>query len=453
MKNKIFTYNFSIQGKGHKKNNIPCQDYSATEFIGDKLVIGAIADGIGSAKHSDIAAKMAVTEVIRFVKENLPHNIYDKNLMYALMMLAFSSALKKIQIYSKENNISMDELDTTLDVAVYDGKTIIIYGHVGDSGIMALNEWGEYVHITKQHKGEEHNQTSPLAHVGSWVFGDYRNETLNSVIMATDGMLEKALCFPNINKVQPYDYYIPALTFFADPDIFMQNPEFSTEEGKEAIISHIEEFITARNDYNSDKFYNTYFYAIQKKFPEKSEEDIYDILRTFVKYNMPVTLTRQVTDDKTILAMVNIENEHSEPLPENSYHDIDWLKLNNIEFPDKNFKEEEKEEKTESEEKKYEYSEPDVSSQETDTRGKKTDTGMVSKIKETISGTKVSETKKKDIPADNAVKNTSDTEMVSKVSDTVKDIVDIADIVVITRKQINIDIPIYSTDINDSKDK
>lgn len=354
MINDIFTYNFSIQGKGHIKKEIPCQDYSETAFINDKIVIGVIADGIGSAKHSDIASKLAVKSVIKFVKENLPHNVYDKNLMYALMMLAFSIALKNIQLYSKKSGIPMDELDTTLDAVIYDGKTIIIYGHVGDSGVLALNEWGEYIHITKQDKGAESNQTHPLAHVNSWSFGDYRSETINGIIMATDGMLEKVLCFPNINKVQPYDYYIPTLTFFTDPDTFTQNSDFSTKNGQESIKKGIEKFIMAETDYDSNDFYNTYFYAIQKKFPEKNEEDIYEILKTFVKYNMPVTLTQKVTDDKTILAMINVKPEHSEHLSENDYYDINWAKLNNIEFPNKQVPESEPSKKTVSKVKKGE---------------------------------------------------------------------------------------------------
>lgn len=334
MINEIFAYNFHIQGKGHKKNNTPCQDYSKFDILNDNMMIAAIADGIGSAKHSDIASKLAVEEVIRFVKENLPHNVYDRSLMYALMMLAFSSALKKTQIYSKKSNIPMNELETTLDVVVYDGKSIVIYGHVGDSGVLALTDGGEYIHITNQHKGAESNQTYTLTNVDKWTFDDYRSETINSVLMATDGMLERVLCFPNINKVQEYDYYIPTLTFFADPDTFIQNPDFSSEEGKECIKSEIEKFITADSNYDSDDFYNFYSFAIKKKFPEKSDADIYEILKTFEKYNMPVILTKQVTDDKTILALVNTEIEHNFPLEECSYADIDWKRLNDIEFPE-----------------------------------------------------------------------------------------------------------------------
>ena len=58
----------SAIGTSHTKQDIPCQDYSDYKIIND-AIIGVVADGAGSAKHSDVGARLAVNTVLEAVTE------------------------------------------------------------------------------------------------------------------------------------------------------------------------------------------------------------------------------------------------------------------------------------------------------------------------------------------------------------------------------------------------
>ena len=51
-------------GISHQKQGIPCQDYANYHSLKPEVIIGAVADGAGSAKYADIGAKLAVETVL-----------------------------------------------------------------------------------------------------------------------------------------------------------------------------------------------------------------------------------------------------------------------------------------------------------------------------------------------------------------------------------------------------
>ncbi len=56
----------SAIGTSHQKQQMSCQDYGDYKIINNAL-IGAVADGAGSAKYSDIGAKLAVNTVLETI--------------------------------------------------------------------------------------------------------------------------------------------------------------------------------------------------------------------------------------------------------------------------------------------------------------------------------------------------------------------------------------------------
>lgn len=56
----------SAIGTRHQRNNLPCQDAGGYRSFGE-VVIGAIADGAGSAPHSDIGATLAVKGTLDYL--------------------------------------------------------------------------------------------------------------------------------------------------------------------------------------------------------------------------------------------------------------------------------------------------------------------------------------------------------------------------------------------------
>jgi serine/threonine protein phosphatase PrpC len=55
----------SVIGTRHQRLNLPCQDAGGHRSFGE-VVIGAIADGAGSAPHSDIGATLAVKSTLNY---------------------------------------------------------------------------------------------------------------------------------------------------------------------------------------------------------------------------------------------------------------------------------------------------------------------------------------------------------------------------------------------------
>lgn len=45
----------SASGTSHQNQGIGCQDYGNYRIFGD-VIVGAVADGAGSAKHSDVGS-------------------------------------------------------------------------------------------------------------------------------------------------------------------------------------------------------------------------------------------------------------------------------------------------------------------------------------------------------------------------------------------------------------
>ena len=56
----------SVVGSFHVQTGLPCQDYGDYKLLGQDVLIGAVADGAGSAKHSDLGAKKQLKQRCNF---------------------------------------------------------------------------------------------------------------------------------------------------------------------------------------------------------------------------------------------------------------------------------------------------------------------------------------------------------------------------------------------------
>jgi serine/threonine protein phosphatase PrpC len=55
-------------GVSHEKQGMPCQDYGDYRIL-DNVIVGAVADGAGSAKYSDVGAKLVVESVVNHLSQ------------------------------------------------------------------------------------------------------------------------------------------------------------------------------------------------------------------------------------------------------------------------------------------------------------------------------------------------------------------------------------------------
>ncbi len=180
-------------GASHIEKNLVCQDsmrYTSVNFCGRQLIIAAVADGVGSCIMSDIGSKCAVEASVAAVERDIQKlDGWNSNLIEDIIYNAFNEAYDSIEKIADESERTMFSYSTTLTLAVYDGERLS-FGHIGDSGIIALYEDGTYEMITKRHKGEEANSVIPLnGGYKLWMFGSAKKPVV-SIALMTDGILD-----------------------------------------------------------------------------------------------------------------------------------------------------------------------------------------------------------------------------------------------------------------------
>lgn len=122
-----------------RKNN---EDYCGGEFIDTSLGsigIFAIADGMGGHKKGEVASKLAVDNIINFLKDNLVQNNNIKiDYIDDIIKQAYNNV--NLIIYDKSiNNIEYEGMGTTLTTAII-YKDSLYVANVGDSRCYLLKD-------------------------------------------------------------------------------------------------------------------------------------------------------------------------------------------------------------------------------------------------------------------------------------------------------------------------
>ena len=79
MRSKWIVLGASVTGSSHLKASLPCQDAHAYCLVGDSTLIIAVADGLGSAAHAEIAAQIAVSAALEYASEFTPPILAQSN--------------------------------------------------------------------------------------------------------------------------------------------------------------------------------------------------------------------------------------------------------------------------------------------------------------------------------------------------------------------------------------
>jgi hypothetical protein len=139
----------SVAGPHHRKNDIPNQDVAHWYDAGD-LFIGAVADGAGSLKHSDVGAFQAAKTAVEAIHEALKTTPFDE-----LIPLGIEAG-RTAQVA----NDDYKEFGSTLTLVVMKSNGDWTAGGVGDSfGVIHMEDdshelvtgtaVGEYANITE----------------------------------------------------------------------------------------------------------------------------------------------------------------------------------------------------------------------------------------------------------------------------------------------------------------
>lgn len=211
----LLSYGMSIVGSSHVTKNSPCQDSHRFQVLSNGWMAAVVADGVGSAKHSEISSKMACDILIETCEALLVENMEfpeAKN----IIIEAYKKADLKIKEYAGQREEPVTDYDTTLSAVIYDGKNLA-YGHSGDGGIVVLTYDGDYVKVTEPQKAEDGICVIPLrAGENYWEFGECEVNAA-SVLLATDGVYDSFM--PYLLKDQPVEVYVPLIRWFMDNNV------------------------------------------------------------------------------------------------------------------------------------------------------------------------------------------------------------------------------------------
>lgn len=204
----------SLTGTSHIKKGTVCQDSHKVAQLTNGWTVAAVADGVGSSKHSDIASRLAVDTVIELCNSRID-KFTRLSEVKDIVKNAYSEAQQRIAEYAYAHDDELSDYDTTLHMVVYDGNGFV-YGHAGDGGIVGLTNDGRYIKVTTPQKAEDNICVIPLrAGEDSWVIGEEKGKYA-SVLLATDGVYDKFYPYLlQFQKHEPY-VYVSLIRYFMD---------------------------------------------------------------------------------------------------------------------------------------------------------------------------------------------------------------------------------------------
>lgn len=319
----MITYGFSQQGKSHIQKGVVCQDSHRIEIMENGWYILVVADGVGSAKHSEDGSRIASETVARYCKNNILPDMTGEQIIERIKE-SYQIAFRQIEIFCQDIGGQIEDYDTTLTTAVYTGAEVY-YGHAGDGGIIVKDSKGHYEMITVPQKGVDGISVRPLrSGSDSWEFG-IRSKKVTAVLLATDGMLDTLLPpLLNIGQLQDnpmmqankqMNVYVTLAEFFLNADSVFRNKAVKQPN------QYMESFLNC--DITSEQFNQCLLNAYSYMF---GSETARSICKTVEDYNYSAWKMDKVTDDRTIVCAIN-EKEHIYAENPEYYAEPDWKTL------------------------------------------------------------------------------------------------------------------------------
>ena len=148
----------SVAGSAHLRRGLRCQDACYWRREGETLM-AAVADGAGSASHSDLGAFLATrTAVTRFSPPPEPDTPSADAVWKAALRHAVESARHTVEREARTRGLRARDLASTLILAVL-SPGLTAAAHIGDGAAVAADGAGHLTALTRPVQGEYANET------------------------------------------------------------------------------------------------------------------------------------------------------------------------------------------------------------------------------------------------------------------------------------------------------
>lgn len=320
----MITYGYSLQGKSHIERNTVCQDSSAAVKLKSGYYLGVVADGVGSAPHSDVGSRIAVESLQAYCEQYVKKGMKDVELE-DILRDGYEYAFRQVEKFVTQQGGSIADYDTTLSSVLYDG-TKVVFGHAGDGGIIVRKKDGTITPITERQKGADGTSVRPLrAGNSSWDFGICSDETA-SVLLVTDGMLDGVFQPVLVNlpssamelakgTFAKNNVYVTACEFFMNPNMVYLNPHVKNHE---AYMQHVLKGNLEKKD--QDDFLKCMIYGYTKTLGKEEARQLCEAIK---KFYFAVWAVTKVTDDKSVVCLMN-EKAKVTPKEQKYYQEPNW---------------------------------------------------------------------------------------------------------------------------------
>lgn len=204
-----------VKGTSHEKSGTSCQDFCMSGFRNDTLIVVA-SDGAGSAKHSDVGARLACKNALSIISKNakLLNNVDNeqswRQLVLKAMYRARHSLRKRAQL---SPNVTLRDFAATLQIVIATEKLTIV-AQIGDGLVIggfsnSVDDTISFQRLFTPQRGEYANSTvfltSPRAVETSYplIF----RERLQYLCVMSDGVVRVTATMPFLRPLERFHEY------------------------------------------------------------------------------------------------------------------------------------------------------------------------------------------------------------------------------------------------------
>lgn len=225
-------------GTSHQKQGIGCQDYGNYCSFGD-VIVGAVADGAGSAKHSDVGSKLAIETVLKYLgkiseylqKRKRCWQKISQELSQTEAENLFTKTVNKVTAelgkQAAKEDYSVNDLACTLLVFVATPDWIAAM-QIGDGFIVIRSQESEYQLLFQPDKGEFANETTFITSTNALKEMQVKviTEKQEFICASTDGLEKVAI---RLSDWEPFSPFFKPLEEYLHESVNPKEDKYLTE--------------------------------------------------------------------------------------------------------------------------------------------------------------------------------------------------------------------------------